>query len=90
MALLHNVELFIRPDGSLQFVYSDEVAEAVRPLGTASIFRASHVEPTADGAGWLADMFPISGKSTILGPFPTRAAALQAEIGWLGEYLAAH
>lgn len=32
-------------------------------------------------ASWFADMSPVGGRT--LGPFPTKAAALQAEVKWI-------
>jgi hypothetical protein len=42
------------------------------------------VEPTDDGK-WTADMAPSDGP--ILGPFVTRAEALDAESDWLHEHV---
>ena len=73
------VRIVVTPDGTVKGVYSD----ALRPIlqeGTATIRRASHVEPTADGQ-WTADLSPSAGP--VLGPFPTRAEALAAEVAWL-------
>ena len=72
-------------DGLLKFVYDDELAELLQ-LGVSQICRASHVEPTA--LGWTADLSP-SGSFDILGPFPRRSDALQAEVAWLDRQLAA-
>ncbi len=69
----------ITRDGRIQFLYTD----ALQPLctiGSAIIRRASHVDPTPDGQ-WIADLSPSHGPT--LGPFPTRSAALTAEINWL-------
>ena len=54
-------------------------------LGPAAIRRASHVEPTPDGR-WTADLGPMDGP--VLGPFTTRAAALDAEQVWLVHHFA--
>jgi len=62
----------VEEDGTLVSVYSD----ALRFEGRAVIRRASHVEPTTEGA-WCADLAPVGGP--VLGPFATRAAALAAE-----------
>ncbi|MBU6435508.1 MAG: hypothetical protein KGS09_20215 [Nitrospirae bacterium] len=72
----------ISPAGTIEFIYHD----ALRPLlaaGNAHIWRASHVEPTADGQ-WTADLTPVQGP--ILGPYLTRAEALTAETDWLTEH----
>lgn len=75
--------VLVGPDGTVRFVYSDALAAVLAPLGTAVTRRASHVEP-ADGGGWAADMSPVLGP--VLGPFPTRQAALDAEVGWLNAH----
>lgn len=70
----------IRTDGSLQFIYDDELAPLLA-LGQATVTRASHVEPAA-GGGWTADMSPVE-PGIVLGPFPLRSEALAAEREWL-------
>jgi hypothetical protein len=77
--------VFIRTDGSVQFVYSDDLADALRPLGPQTVTRASHVEPDASG-GWTADM-SLLAPGVVLGPFPRRDEALAAEAAWLDEFL---
>ena len=69
----------ITRDGHIQFIYADTL-QPLCALGSTTIRRASHVEPTPDGQ-WSADLTPSHGPT--LGPFPTRAAALAAEIDWL-------
>ena len=72
----------IRPDGTLEFIYADEL----RPLfeaGELAIRRASHVEPTPDGR-WHVDLAPVGG--AVLGPFNLREQALEAERAWLTAY----
>ena len=67
------VKLVITPGGRIRLLYDDDLL----PL------MASHVEPAADGGrGWTADMTPVA-PGVVLGPFPTRTQALQAEIDWL-------
>jgi|APCry1669189034_1035192.scaffolds.fasta_scaffold00134_5 hypothetical protein len=74
------MNLFIRPDGSVQCLY-DEKIDLAR-VGTVDIRRASHVEPAPLDAGmWIADLAPVGGP--FLGPFPTRSEALHAESSWL-------
>ena len=71
--------IFVSPDGTVEFLYED----GLRPLlglGPATITRASHVEPTADGR-WTADLSPRGGP--LLGPFTLRQDALDAERIWL-------
>jgi hypothetical protein len=52
----------------------------LQSLGAVQISRASHVEPDESGA-WWADLSPSQGP--VLGPFPHRSLALQAEHDWL-------
>jgi hypothetical protein len=72
-------QLRIDLSGTITMVYSDELAPLMEE-GTASIKRASHVEPTPDGK-WTADLSPVGGP--ILGPMNLRAEALAAEVEWL-------
>jgi hypothetical protein len=71
--------VWIRPDGAVRFVYDDKL-RGLLGLGQPTIRRASHVEPTSNGR-WSADLGPMDGP--VLGPFETRAAALDAEQAWL-------
>lgn len=72
------MQLVINLSGSLRYVYSEEID--VSSLGTATIHRASHVEPDEEGR-WLADLSPLDGPR--LGPFQFRSQALSAEQTWL-------
>ncbi len=74
------VQLLIEPNGNCRCVYSE--AMDIQEIGKASIRRGSHVEPTADGQ-WTADLSPVAGP--VLGPFPNRSEALDAEVAWLLE-----
>jgi hypothetical protein len=92
--------IVINEDGSLQFVWSDELVELAEQ-GEAHIVRASHVEP--HGTGWTADMRPVNGPIVFadgqtfgldgeenyppLKPFRTRAEALAAERKWLADHM---
>lgn len=79
------MNLYVRPDGTLQAIYDEAVD--LQQLGQVNIRRASHVEPAADQPGqWTADLTPVGGP--VLGPFATRRAALAAEIAWLDTRLA--
>lgn len=71
--------LVIRAEGTLEFLYADELGILLR-TGEAAIRRASHVEPTSD-AHWIADLAPCGGG--ILGPFDSRLEALCAERAWI-------
>jgi hypothetical protein len=69
--------LAIRPNGEIQFIYSD----ALEPLlheGEFRVERASRVEP-AEGGGWTATM----NDGTVLGPYKLRSEALAAEVRFL-------
>ena len=70
-------------NGRASFVYDDRLAFLL-DHGSASIERASHVEPFNGGKGWIADMSPSNGPT--LGPFALRAQALDAERDWLAEH----
>ncbi|MCA8994716.1 MAG: hypothetical protein KDA88_22250 [Planctomycetaceae bacterium] len=72
------MQLLIEPSGNCRCIYSEVID--VREIGEASIRRGSHVEPTPDGR-WTADLSPVHGP--LLGPFPTRSEALDAEVDWL-------
>jgi hypothetical protein len=77
------MQLYVFPGGTVRCLYDESLDLA--SLGQLSIERASHVEPTLDGQ-WTADLSPVSG--LILGPFPTRSAALAAEVAWLESRMA--
>ena len=72
------MELFITPTGTVQAIYDEAID--LHTLGTATITRASHVEPDASGQ-WFADI--VDGPR--LGPFARRSEALAAEVAWLTE-----
>ena len=74
------MDLLIEPSGTVRCVFGEEID--LGQLGRLSIRRGSHVEPTRDGQ-WTADLSPVNGP--LLGPFPTRTAALNAEVTWLQE-----
>lgn len=76
------MKLLIAEDGDLSFIYQDDLAPLLRD-GTATIRRASHVEPDDNGQ-WFADLSPVNGPK--LGPFPLRQEALDAEVEWLEEH----
>jgi len=71
-------------DDRLVFIYTDDLAPLLNE-GISTVTRVSHVEPFhVDGRhGWTADMTPVNGP--VLGPFVTRAEALDAEHVWLQE-----
>lgn len=76
------MNLYIRPNGAAQCLYSDAIA--LRELGALDIKRASHVEPDPEKPGyWYADLSPVGGPR--LDGFLSRAAALAAEDAWLNN-----
>lgn len=74
------MDLLIEASGTVRCVFGEAID--LGQLGRLSIRRGSHVEPTLDGR-WTADLAPVQGP--LLGPFPTRTAALDAEVTWLQE-----
>ena len=75
------MDLLIQVSGTVRCVFGEEID--LGQLGRLSIRRGSHVEPRPDGQ-WTADLAPVQGP--LLGPFPTRTAALNAEVSWLQEH----
>lgn len=79
------MQVTISKTGDLRYIHSDDLGRLLEPLkGVRRIKRASHVEPTTEGH-WTADMSPVGGP--VLGPFPYRQEALDAEVKWLKENL---
>jgi hypothetical protein len=72
------MELVVSHDGVIRFVYDERLD--LSACGTPTIRRASQVEPQ-DGAGWSADLGPVDGP--VLGPYPLRSMAINAEVEWL-------
>lgn len=77
------MNLFIRPDGTAQCLYSEDIDLGM--LGALDIRRASHVEPGKQGE-WVADLRPSGGP--VMTGFKTRSAALAAEADWLNREMA--
>ena len=77
------MDLFIAPDGGALAIYAEDID--LHALGTATITRASHVEPDESGQ-WFADI--VDGPR--LGPFTRRSEALAAEVAWLTEHRLLH
>ena len=75
------MRMIVRTDGTVRCLYGEELD--LPRLGKLSIARGSHVEPDAAGQ-WTADMSPVNGP--VLGPFPNRSDALNAEREWLEEH----
>jgi hypothetical protein len=72
------MQLVIEPGGVVCCIYTEEID--LNSLGSATILRASHVEPDRQGR-WWADLSPADGP--LLGPFAHRSEALAAEQNWL-------
>ena len=72
------MQFVITPCGTIRCLYDESLP--LGELGHLQIRRGSHVEPNADGA-WYVDLSPSGGP--LLGPFPLRTDALQAEVAWL-------
>jgi hypothetical protein len=75
------MELIITSTGHGQCIYSEDLP--LHELGTLTIHRASHVEPTANGQ-WQADLSPVNGP--VLGSFGLRSEALRAELEWMSKW----
>ena len=75
------MQLVIENAGNVRCVYNEAIDLTV--LGSLTIARGSHVEPTIDGR-WTADLSPAGGP--VLGPFDHRSDALAAELDWLESY----
>lgn len=74
------MKLVIELGGQVRCLYGEAVDLSC--LGVLTIRRASHVEPDTDGT-WWADLSPVNGP--LLGPFPSRSMALNAEVTWLEQ-----
>jgi hypothetical protein len=72
------MQLVVGPSGRVRAIYSEVID--LDTLGRPTITRASHVEPDGEGR-WHADLRPIGGP--VLGPYPLRSQALEAEVAWL-------
>lgn len=73
-------------DGAVMGLYDDAALPILRELGILEIRRISDVEP--DGDWWSARIrHGFNIPPVKLGPFPTRAEALSAEIAFLVERL---
>jgi len=75
------MQLVIENAGNVRCVYGEAIDLAA--LGSLTIARGSHVEPTEDGC-WTADLSPAGGP--VLGPFDHRSDALAAELDWLESH----
>ena len=75
------MQLIVASSGAVRCVYGEELD--LSSIGVLTIFRGSHVEPTAE-SHCTADLSPVNGP--LLGPFPSRSEALCAERQWLDEH----
>lgn len=71
-------QIKIRQDGSVLYIFDDDIHALFSEHGSARVTRASDVEPTEDGR-WQAHM--RDGVS--LPPQTRRSAALKAEVKYL-------
>jgi len=72
--------------GKFGAIYDDRLKIYFDALGQSMTQRASDVEP--DGDGWTAEIRAwVPGGSRRLGPYPTRAEALAAEVEYLRAVL---
>jgi hypothetical protein len=78
-----DIVITIGESGTARMIYADAIAPLLMG-GASTVRRASHVEPAA-GGGWAADLSPVGGP--VLGPFPLRQAALDAEVAWLRAHV---
>lgn len=69
--------IIIDIDGTISSIYDDALANLCQQ-GNTKITRMSNVEPCID-SGWNAIMYD----GIILGPFPLRQTALNAEIQYI-------
>jgi hypothetical protein len=76
------MDLYIGIQGLIRAIYGEGLP--IQSLGAVQIQRASFVEPDEAG-NWWADLAPSGGP--ILGPFPLRSTALDAEQNWLTRHV---
>ena len=72
------MQIIVAKDGAVRCIYSESIDLAA--TGSATIARASHVEPDEHGR-WQADLTPVGGP--MLGGYNLRSEALAAEQAWL-------
>ena len=76
------LDLYVDRQGQMRCLYTEAID--LSALGELSVSRASHVEPDECG-GWVADLSLAGGP--VLGPFPRRSDALDAESAWLTQHV---
>jgi hypothetical protein len=79
--------IYIRPDGTIQFIYHDALSALTRQAQHLQIQRVSSVEADAQGQ-WVADLSPVGGP--VSPPFALREDALRWEVAWLEQQLSAN
>lgn len=72
----------IAKDGTLRFIY-DETLSLLLTTGAATVQRASFLTEQENGE-WMGNLAPVQGPT--IGPFPTRALAIQAEREWIEKH----
>ena len=72
----------IAKDGTLRFIY-DETLSPLLTTGAANVQRASFLSEQENGE-WMGNLAPVQGPT--IGPFPTRALAIQAEREWIEKH----
>ena len=72
----------IAKDGTLRFIY-DETLSPLLTTGPATVQRASFLTEQENGE-WMGNLAPVQGPT--IGPFPTRALAIQAEREWIEKH----
>ena len=82
--MLDTHKIFIRPNGTINCIYTDDIRFLISSAQQVNIRRVSNVEPTTDGQ-WVADMSPIDGPESPA--FDRRADALTWEKDWIENYL---
>ena len=76
----------VSPDGTVEAVYDDELADVLKDLGSFDVRRASHVEYDSFSEGWLVEM--LEPERFCVGPFGLRREALAWEVEYLEQRLA--
>lgn len=72
------MDIFIKPDGAVQALYTDDFD--FETLGKREISKASYIEVDEQSQFW-SDLSPVDGPR--LGPFYKRSQAIKAEQDWI-------
>ena len=83
---MSNLQMTVPLVGPVQAIAPNDFS-FLESIGQCTARRASHVEPVPvrSELRWQADLGPVGGP--VLGPFASRAEAMEAEILWLGQQL---